>query len=76
MSKAREKRPEDRTPRPLEAGKQEERKKKLQKAQIEESRQEKEKKHQEEPEVIPVQNPTHTTPHPTETPEEGRAEVQ
>ena len=44
-SKAREKRQEDRTPRPPEAGKQEERKKKLQgEAQIEESRQEKEKK--------------------------------
>ena len=65
MSKAREKRQEDRTPRPLEAGKQEERKKKMQEeAQIEESRQEKEKKHQEEPEAIPVQNPTHTTPPP------------
>ena len=45
-------------------------------AQTEESRHQKKKKHQEEPEAIPVQNPTHTTPHPTETPEEGRAKVQ
>ena len=39
------------------------------------ARQWREKKHQQESEAIPVQNSTDTTPHPIETPEEGRTEV-